>query len=44
MKENAFDYLMEIKETHSKMDNLMYTELKMQNYLKDDSIQVNDID
>ena len=42
MKETAFDYLMEIKETHSKMDDLMYTELKMQNYLKYDSIQVNE--
>ena len=42
MKENAFDYLMQIKETHSKMDDLMYSELKIQKYLKDDIIQVNE--
>ena len=31
-----------MKEQHRKMDNLTYTEIKMQNYLKDNEIPVND--
>jgi hypothetical protein len=40
MKEFTLDYLLEIKQRHSKMDNLHYAELKMQNYLTDDDISV----
>ena len=40
MKEYTLDYLMEIKEKHTKMDNLFYTEIKLQNYLNNDKISV----
>jgi hypothetical protein len=40
MKETALDYLANLKETHSKMDNLTYTELKIQDYLKAEDISV----
>ena len=40
MKEYTLDYLLNIKEKHSKMENLHYTELKLQNYLTDDDISV----
>ena len=42
MKTNdyALDFLLKIKERHSKMENLHYIELKLQNYLKDDRIHV----
>ena len=33
IKSVAFNYLMELKRKHSKMNNLQYTELKQQNYL-----------
>ena len=39
-KEYALDFLMKIKEKHSKMEKLDYVELKLQNYLKDDKIPV----
>ena len=38
--EYALDYLLKMKLKHSKMDNLQYEELKIQNYLKDESITV----
>ena len=34
MKEYSLEYLNSIKERHSKMDNLIYPELKLQKYLK----------
>ena len=37
-KEYTLDLLLNLKAKHSKMDNLMYTELKMQNYLKSENI------
>ena len=40
MKEFCLDYLLNKKERHSKMDNLHYVELKLQNYLTDDDISV----
>ena len=39
-KEYTLDQLLKLKIKHTKMDNLMYTELKMQNYLKSDNISV----
>ena len=39
-KEYTLDHLLKIKEKHSKMDNLEYIELKLQNYLKDVNITV----
>jgi predicted metal-dependent hydrolase len=39
-KEYTLNYLLGLKEKHSKMDNLNYIELKLQNYLKDDKIPV----
>ena len=39
-KEYALEYLLNIKQKHSKMDNLKYVELKTQNYLKDGKITV----
>ena len=39
-KEFALDYLLKLKDKHTKMDNLQYLELKLQNYLKDDGISV----
>ena len=39
-KEYAIDFLMKIKERHSKMEKLDYIELKLQNYLNDDNIPV----
>ena len=39
-KEFALDYLQKLKEKHTKMDNLQYLDLKLQNYLKDDAISV----
>ena len=35
VKEYTLNYLLEVKEKHSKMDNLYYNNLKLQNYLKD---------
>ena len=40
MRNYALDYLNNLKEKHSKMDNLLYIELKMQNDFKDKSITV----
>ena len=37
-KEFTLNYLLEMKEKHSKMENLSYTELKLQQYLKNDDI------
>ena len=34
-KEYTLDYLLKLKGKHSKMNNLNYPELKLQNYLKD---------
>ena len=39
-KEFALEQLMKLKLKHSKMENLEYTELKLQNYLSNDSITV----
>ena len=39
-KEYALEYLLKLKEKHSKMENLHYHELKMQKYLKDGKITV----
>ena len=39
-KEYTLDYLLELKESHSKMDNLNYPKLKLQSYLKDSKITV----
>jgi hypothetical protein len=39
-KEYTLDYLLDLKEQHRKMDSLEYTELKLQEYLKDDEIPV----
>ena len=36
----ALDYLLKVKEKHTKMKDLNYSELKMQNYLKDPKISV----
>ena len=40
MKENALEYLLKLKESHSKMDNLTYTDIKIQDYLKAEDISV----
>ena len=40
MNEFCLDYLLNIKERHSKMDNLHYVELKLQNFLTDDDISM----
>ena len=40
-KKYALDYLQDLKASHSKMNNLVYTELKLQDYLKSE-IPVND--
>ena len=39
-KEYTLEHLLNLKSKHSKMNNLMYTEVKMQNYLKSDDISV----
>ena len=39
-KEFALEYLSKIKSKHSKMENLEYMELKLQNYFKNDQITV----
>ena len=39
-KEVAFEYLLKLKEGHSKMSHLNYTELKMQSYFKNSKINV----
>ena len=36
----TLDYLLELKDSHSKMDNLNYPKLKLQSYLKDSKITV----
>ena len=36
------NYLLELKVDHSKLDNLVYNKLKLQNYLKNDSIPVHE--
>ena len=41
-KEYTLNYLLEIKDSHSKIDNLEYPELKLQNYLRDDEIPLNE--
>ena len=40
LKEYSLEYLTTIKEKHSKMDQLVYPKLKIQNYLKDRKISV----
>ena len=40
IKEYTLNHLLELKEKHSKMDNLHYSELKMQDYLRDPKISV----
>ena len=39
-KEYALDYLLKLKGKHSKMSNLHYSELKIQNYLKNENISI----
>ena len=39
-KEYTLEYLLELKESHSKMDDLNYPKLKLQSYLKDSKITV----
>ena len=39
-KEFALEQLLKLKSKHSKMENLNYTELKLQNYLRNDLITV----
>ena len=39
-KEYALNFLLDKKESHKKMDNLNYSEIKLQNYLKDPHISV----
>ena len=39
-KEYTLKYLLELSESHEKMDSLSYTDLKLQNYLKDEDIPV----
>ena len=39
-KEYTLNYLLDLKEEHSKMDNLQYFELKLQKYLKDGDFNV----
>jgi hypothetical protein len=41
-KEYALKYLLNLKAEHSKLDNLMYSELKLQSYLKSDDIPVHE--
>ena len=41
-KEFALNHLLNLKSGHSKMDNLCYIDLKMQNYLKSSEIPVNE--
>ena len=40
-KEYTLNFLLKIKAKHTKMDDLVYTELKMQKYLKSEEIPVN---
>ena len=40
IKEFSLDYLNNLKEKHSKMENLTYSKLKLQNYLKQKEIPV----
>ena len=40
-KELAVNTLKQVKESHTKMDNLDYNDLEMQQYLKDERIKVN---
>ena len=40
VKQYTFNYLMGLKTKHTKMDKVNYKELKLQNYLKDNSIPV----
>ena len=40
MRDYALNYLNTLKEKHSKMDNLSYPKLRVQNYLKDGKITV----
>ena len=39
-KEYTLDLLLDKKESHSKMDNLKYSEIKLQQYLRDPQISV----
>ena len=39
-KEYALEYLLTLKEKHSKMEKLKYVEVKLQNYLKNPNISV----
>ena len=41
-KEYALNYLLELKSKHTKLDNLVYTELRLQKYLKTDDIPVHE--
>ena len=38
----ALNYLLGLKISHSKMDNLVYSELKLQNYLKSGELPVHE--
>jgi hypothetical protein len=39
-KEYTLEYLLELKSKHTKLDNLVYSELRLQKYLKSDDIPV----
>ena len=39
-KEYTLDFVLDKKESHSKMDNLKYIEIKLQQYLRDTKISV----
>ena len=39
-KEYALEYLLELKSKHTKFNNLVYSELRLQKYLKSDDIPV----
>lgn len=41
-KEYTMDYLLTLKEKHTKMENLHYKDLKLQSYLKDKEIPTNE--
>ena len=42
MKDFALNYLLQLKSSHSKMDNIIYTNLELQKYLRTENIPVNE--
>ena len=41
-KQNAFEVLSSMKDGHSKMENIHYTEIKMQDYMKSENLKLNE--